>query len=614
MNLCSSTISVFVLLIAIAITWLAFSPATVHWIIKFLQNVDFESLPVVQLLPEYDFIVVGAGTAGCAVANRLSENPKWKVLLIEAGQSENTVMDIPLFVHFMQGSEKLNWQYKTEKSESDCLGMKNNQCKFPRGKVMGGSSVLNYMMYTRGNKKDFDDWEKMGSTGWSFDDVLPYFKKLENYQIPNSDPSFYGSSGPVTVQYVSYKSVLSTTFIDGMKELGLSELNYNGKKQAGVSLIQTTTKDGYRVSSNRAYIDPIISRPNLHIQSSTLVTKILIDEVKKVANGVEFYHERRLHTVKATKEVILTAGAINSPQLLMLSGIGPSEHLTEMEIKPIVDLPVGQNFMDHVGPGFMFTAQGIKMPKEEAEEVGSAFSYFSSRSGPFTMIGGCESVAFFDSNDFGNPDAYPDLEIFQLAGSIHDNTEMKKNFNFKEELYEKVFQPLEDRKAAGFALGAFILRPKSRGEIKLKNKNPFDHPLIYPNYYSHPDDVELSMKLIDKILALEKTEAFKHLNSTYYRTTPPDCLNFEYGNAMYWECYIRHYTHTIYHYSGTCKMGQPSDKSTVVDPRLRVLGIKNLRVADASIMPEIVSGHPNAAVFMIAEKVADMIKQDWNFS
>ncbi|KAG4065548.1 hypothetical protein HA402_013318 [Bradysia odoriphaga] len=290
MNLCSSTISVIVLLIAIAITWLAFSPATVHWIIKLLQNVDFESLPVVQLLPEYDFIVVGAGTAGCAVANRLSENPKWKVLLIEAGQSENTVMDIPMFVHFMQGSEKLNWQYKSEKSESDCLGMKNNQCKFPRGKVMGGSSVLNYMMYTRGNKRDYDDWEKMGSTGWSFDDVLPYFKKFENYQIPNSDPSFYGSAGPVTVQYVNYKSVLSTTFIDGMKELGLSELNYNGKKQAGVSHIQTTTKDGVRVSSNRAYIDPIISRPNLHVQSSTLVTKIVIDEVKKVANGVEFYH------------------------------------------------------------------------------------------------------------------------------------------------------------------------------------------------------------------------------------------------------------------------------------------------------------------------------------
>ncbi|KAG4065499.1 hypothetical protein HA402_013269 [Bradysia odoriphaga] len=254
------------------------------------------------------------------------------------------------------------------------------------------------------------------------------------------------------------------------------------------------------------------------------------------------------------------------------------------------------------------------MPKEEVEEVGSALSYFFSRSGPFTMIGGCESVAFFDSNDFGNPDAYPDLEIFQLAGGIHDDIEMKRNFNLKDELYEKVFQPLEDRKTTAFALGGFILRPKSRGEIKLKNKNPFDHPLIYPNYYSHPDDVELSMKLIDKVLALEKTEAFQHLNSTYYHTTPPDCLNFEYGSAMYWECYIRHYTHTIYHYSGTCKMGQPSDKSTVVDPRLRVLGIKNLRVADASIMPEIVSGHPNAAVFMIAEKVADMIKQDWNFS
>ncbi|KAG4065558.1 hypothetical protein HA402_013328 [Bradysia odoriphaga] len=485
MNRCSSTISVIVLLIAITITWLAFSPESVHWIIKLLQNVDFESLPVVQLLPEYDFIVIGAGTAGCVLANRLSENPKWNVLLIE----ENTVMDIPLFVNFMQGSEKLNWQYKSEKSESYCLGMKNNQCKFARGKVMGGSSVLNYMMYARGNKRDYDNWEKMGSTGWSFDDVLPYFKKLENYQIPNSDPSFYGSTGPVTVQYVNYKSLLSTAFIDGMKELGLSEINYNGKKQVGISHIQSTTKDGVRVSSNRAYIDPIISRPNLHVQSSTIVTKILIDEVKRVANGVDFYHNRKLHTIKATKEVILSAGAINSPQLLMLSGIGPSAHLTEMEIKPIVDLPVGG--------------------------MGSALSYFSSRSFPFTMIGGCESVAFFDSNDFGNPDAYPDLEIVQTTGSIHDIKEMKEDLNLKDEVYEKVFQPLEDQKATAFLLGGFILRPKSRGVIKLKNKNPFDHPLIYPNYYSHPDDVELSMKLIDKVLAMAKTEAFQHLNSTY---------------------------------------------------------------------------------------------------
>lgn len=454
----------------------------------------------------------------------------------------------------------------------------------------------------------------MGNPGWGFDDVLPYFKKLENYRIPNSDPNYYGSSGPVTVSYVDYKSVISTAFIDGMKELGLPEVNYNGKKQVGVSHIQTTTKDGYRVSSNRAYIDPIKSRQNLHVQAATLVTKILIDEVKKVATGVEFYHDKKLHTIKATREVIISAGALNSPQLLMLSGIGPSEHLAEKEIKTIVDLPVGQNFIDHVGPGFMFSTNGIRMPKEDVEALTSGLSYFLSGTGPFTMIGGCESIAFFNSDDFDNPDAYPDLEIFQLAGSITDNKEMKKNFNLKDELYEKVFQPLKDNKIAAFALGAFILRPKSRGVIKLKNKNPFDHPLIYPNYYSDPEDVQLSMKLIEKILALEKTEAFKRLNATHYSTAPPDCLNFKYGSDMYWECYIRHYTHTIYHYSGTCKMGQSSDKTAVVDSRLRVLGIDNLRVADASIMPEIISGHPNAAVFMIAEKAADMIKQDWNYS
>ncbi len=454
----------------------------------------------------------------------------------------------------------------------------------------------------------------MGNPGWSFDDVLPYFKKFENYQIPNFDPNNYGTSGPVPVSYLTYRSFLSTAFIDGLKELGLNEVNYNGERQAGVSHIETTTKNGYRVSSNRAYIDPILSRPNLHVQSATLVTKILIDEVKKVATGVEFYHNQKLQTVKATREVILSAGAINSPQLLMLSGVGPSEHLAEKEIKTIIDLPVGENFIDHVSPGFVFRVNGFKMPKEEAEDFRSALSFIFNKSGPYTMIGGPETVAFFDSNDFSNPDAYPDLEMFGLAGSITDTKVVKTNMNFKDDLYEKVYQPLKDNKITSFALAGFILRPKSRGVIKLKNKNPFDHPLIYPNYYSHPDDVQLTIKLINKILALEKTEAFKRLNATHFDTTPPDCLNFKFGSDMYWECYMRHYTHTIYHYSGTCKMGQPSDKSAVVDSRLRVLGIKNLRVADASIMPEIVSGHPNAAVYMIAEKAADMIKQDWNFT
>ncbi|KAG4065528.1 hypothetical protein HA402_013298 [Bradysia odoriphaga] len=606
-------VSALILLCAIAIAWLTHSIDVWEHIVKFMQNYDLESLPVVQLLPEYDFIVIGAGTAGCALANRLSENPKWNVLLIEAGKSENKWMDVPIFDVLVQGSDKLDWKYKTETSKSYCLAMENNQCKFPRGKVMGGSSAMNFMMYTRGNKRDYDDWEKMGSTGWSFDDVLPYFKKLENYQIPNSDPSFYGSAGPVTVQYVNYKSLLSTAFIDGMKELGLSEINYNGKEQVGVSHIQSTTKDGVRVSSNRAYIDPIISRPNLHVQSSTLVTKILIDEVKKAAIGVEFHHDRKLRTIKATKEVILTAGAINSPQLLMLSGIGPSEHLAEIEIKPIVDLPVGQNFMDHVAPGLTFTTQGIKMPRDDVQDPTSSIRYIFYRTGPLTTVG-CESLAFFDSNDLANPSAYPDVEILQFAGSMSDTKQLKENFNIENELYKKVFQAVRDEKMKTFSVGGFVLRPKSRGVIRLKNKNPFDHPLIYPNYYSHPDDVHVTIKILESILELQKTEAFNRLNAKQYDMTPPDCLNFEHGSAMYWECYMRHYSFTIYHYSGTCKMGQPSDNGTVVDPRLRVLGVKNLRVADASIMPQIVSGHPNAAVFMIAEKASDMIKQDWDFS
>lgn len=541
-----------------------------------------------KLRNKYDFIIVGAGSAGCALANRLSENPKWNVLLIEAGQSENLLMDIPMIVHYLQ-RYKINWGYRTERSNKYCLGMNNNQCNWPRGKVMGGSSVLNYMVYTRGNRRDYDNWAALGNYGWDYENVSHYFRKLENNIVPNLTPNYHGKNGPVTVSSIQYKSSIAKAFIKAGIEKGFPYVDYNGPNQTGFSYLQATIKNGTRQSSNVAYLYPISSRKNLHVKKNSHVTKLLIDSNKKVY-GVQLFSGNRFVSVRASKEVILSAGAINTPQLLMLSGIGPSNHLLKLGIKPIVNSAVGYNLMDHASPGALtFTVNCSTFRSAEILDLSSLERYTNNFDGPISSAGGVEALAFIDTERPNDPDGYPDLEFLQIAGSVNSDAIFKINFGIRDDVYNEMFSN------HGFVKNSFmvfpmVLRPKSRGRIKLQSSDPFAQPIIIPNYYSDPYDVKISVRGIRRMIDLLNTKAFRKVNAQILKTPLSGCLSHAFNSDEYWECYTRHLTFTIYHHCGTAKMGPSTDKRAVVDPTLKVIGVTGLRVADASVMPEIIAG------------------------
>ncbi|EDW00246.1 GH11961 [Drosophila grimshawi] len=575
-----------------------------------LESVDDR----VSLLSEYDFIVVGAGTAGCALAARLSENPKWKVLLLEAGGPESYAMDVPIIAHFLQLGE-MNWKYRTQPSNNYCLAMKDNRCNWPRGKVMGGSSVLNYMMYTRANRKDYDQWSRLGNPGWSYDEVLPYFRKYEGSLIPDADTGYArpGRRGPVKISYSSYRTPSADAFVEASQQSGLPRGDYNGESQLSVSYLQTTIGNGTRWSSNRAYLYPLKGkRSNLHVKKNALVTKVLIDPQTKTAYGIMVQIDGRMKKVLARKEVILSAGAINTPQLLMLSGVGPAKHLREVGIKPIADLAVGFNLQDHLAPGITILCNSSSLKPSlmlTTEAVGS----FLRGQGPMRIPGGVEALSFYALDGNERTKDWPDVELISVGGAIHLNDVLKLTFGIRTDIYEQMFGEESRQQSNAFMILPMILRPKSRGRIKLRSSNPQLHPLIYANYFADPYDLNIAVRGIQQAVSLLDQPAFQAINARLLDKQLPACRQHGRQTSAYWACYARHFTFTIYHYSGTAKMGPQSDPSAVVDARLRVHGIRNLRVVDASIMPYLVAGHPNGPIFMIAEKAADMIKQDHNY-
>lgn len=374
-------------------------------------------------------------------------------------------------------------------------------------------------------------------------------------------------------------------------------------------------RNGSRCSTSTAYLHPIRNRRNLHVKKRSMVTRILIDPQTKTAYGVEYVRNKRKYKVIARKEVIVSAGAINSPHLLMVSGIGPRDHLQEKDIPVVQDLPVGYNLMDHVALGgltFILNESASIITDRILNDAHALNDYFSTHRGPLSIPGGTEALSFHDLSDPTNPDGHPNLELLFIGGSMSSEMTLKRSFGISNHVYNSVYRSTEG--IDGIMIFPMIMRPHSKGRIMLRDANIFHHPLIYPNYYADERDLDVLVKGVRISQQLARTASMRKLGATMLRTPLPGCTNYTFDSDDYWKCHARNLPFTIYHLSGTCKMGPDNDRTAVVNPRLRVRGVNRLRVVDASIMPEVPSAHTNAPTIMLAEKAADMIKEDWNVS
>ena len=525
---------------------------------------------------EADFIVVGAGSAGCAVAARLSEDPVTRVLLLEAGGEDfNRWIHIPLGFGKTFADPSVNWCYETEPDP----GAGDRRVFWPRGKVLGGSSSINGMVYIRGQAEDFDHWRQLGNTGWSFDDVLPYFRRSE-HQTRGAN-RFHGTDGPLCVSDVAQHPICEG-FIAATTGLGFpSNDDFNGASQDGVGYHQTTTRNGKRCSTAVGYLRPAMQRANLKVVTGALTEKILFEGRRAV--GVTFRQPGGLCTARAAHEVILCGGAVNSPQLLMLSGIGPQQHLAGFGIPVVHHLPgVGQSLQDHYSAAIKLrcrlpiTVNDVML--SNARKLKAGLEYYLFHRGPLSMISSPAALFARTRPELASPDIKCSISPFS-AERPQDGL----------------------HRFSGFTMIAYQLRPESRGEIKLKSPDPFDAPAVHPNYLATETDqrtIIAGLKLCRRILATPQMRSFIE-------------AEFQPGSAVESDeellDYARRRGGTVYHPTSTCKMG--SDPMAVVDPELRVHGVDGLRVADASIMPTVVSGNTNAAAIMIGEKTADMVRR-----
>jgi len=524
----------------------------------------------------YDYIIVGAGSAGCAVANRLSKNHQNNVLLIEAGRASHPVTRLPASFALLIDNPLANWRYRSEPEESTG----NREIPVPRGKLLGGSSAINGLVYVRGNKLDYDTWAQMGNTGWSYDDVLPFFKKMENYQGELSE--IRGGDGPLKVSEVTDRNPIYDGLFKAAEENKIPvNKDYNGDDQEGISYTQTTIYKGERMSAKIAYLSPIKSRKNLTIITDSLVTRLLFEGKQCV--GAEVKNKNKIIQYSAAKEVILCGGAINSPQVLELSGIGDRSILESKGIELIHELKgVGENLRDHLAPRLVYniTKPGIAY-NDKARGVNlikQVFKYVFQRDG-FLTLPSAPVIGFFKTR---KELAAPDIQVHFIPYKVVLK-DGKRTLGKEPGITCTVNQNL----------------PESKGSIHIKSNDPEEFPSIKYNFLSSQLDKDTLVAGVKLIRNLMKTESMKEfvndeIQPGFEISTDEDILEF-----------IKNKAETVYHPSGTCKMG--FDQSAVVDKNLKVHGIKGLRVADASIMPTLVSGNTNAVCMMIGERCADFI-------
>lgn len=475
---------------------------------------------------------------------------------------------------------------------------------WPRGKMLGGSSGINAMVYLRGLPKDYDDWEALGNAGWGFAKVEQVFNKMENNQAMNiSDFRSTSDDGPIKLDYYYSGDRVREVFLGGLTEMGYGwAKDFNGGDRIGFTYSQGNLHRGIRQGTARSYLIPAAQRSNLHVVKFATVTTLEMSGNR--ITGVNFRKNYKHYQVLTSKEVILSAGSINSPQILMNSGIGPKDHLEQIGIETVNDLPVGENLQDHLSVSMFFKFEKITGEVSFSQMLDNIYLYFKNQTGPYSAPQSPDFNGFINSNSLLAD--YPDLQLQHIIFE-------KKSPNFRRELelrrYQRRFieQLMDINEEMAIAMVFVIVtNPKSVGSVKLRNKNPFSKPLIYPNYLSHPYDMETvvrGMKIYDRLL---DTKAFKANGADLIRFDDFECEG--YPSDEFWECYARFFSHTLYHPCGTTKMGPETDLKAVVDPQLRVWDMEGLRVCDAGIQPIIVTVNINPATMMIGEMCAEFIK------
>ncbi|HEX7777347.1 MAG TPA: choline dehydrogenase [Parvibaculum sp.] len=525
-------------------------------------------------MSDFDYIIIGAGSAGCVLANRLSENPANKVLLLEAGGKDSSfLIHMPAGVAQLIGTEMVNWYYYTEGQPN----LNNRKLFWPRGKVLGGSSSINGMIYIRGHARDYDLWRQMGLEGWGFADVLPYFRRAEGNE--NGSSAFHGGDGPLGVSNPLKTNVLFDAFVEAGKQAGLPYTDdFNGPQQEGVGPYQLTIKDNKRCSAAVGYLAPAMSRPNLKVEVKAMTNRILFEGKRAV--GVEYTQNGETKTVRAGKEVILSGGAVNSPQLLLLSGIGNGEYLRKFGVNVVADLPgVGQNLQDHLDCTVLYECtQPITLHSQmnivRQLMTGMQYTFFKTGLGASQAL---ESGGFLKTR----PELeVPDIQLHFVAAMMRDHARIKSDRH-------------------GFTIHLCQLRPESRGHVALKSLDPADHALIQPNYLATETDrrtLRDGTRLVRNIMGQRAMDPYRG---------PEFSPGADKQSDAEIDTWVRENAETIYHPVGTAKMG--NDPMAVVDAKCKVRGIEGLRVVDASVMPTLVGGNTNAPTIMIAEKISDDI-------